>query len=95
MSKIEVTCKCGMVISSNDKNVLTAAARAHDAICPELFKPGLDLTIGGDDYLAQVERQRAEALATIERVNALCDTHEHAGIDVLVATIKAALKGTP
>jgi hypothetical protein len=27
-----------------------------------------DLTIGGEDYLAIVERQRAEALVTIERV---------------------------
>lgn len=30
-----------------------------------------DLTIGGDDYLAIVERQRTEALAAIERVKAL------------------------
>jgi len=39
MTNIEVTCNCGWHISSNDKVLVAAATRAHDAVCPLLFKP--------------------------------------------------------
>lgn len=36
---IEVTCNCGWTIKSNDKDAVTDATRAHDNVCPLLFKP--------------------------------------------------------
>ena len=40
---IEVTCNCGWTIKSNDKDAINAATHAHDAVCPLLFKPDVEV----------------------------------------------------
>ncbi|MGV8973216.1 MAG: hypothetical protein ACOH10_12915 [Rhodoglobus sp.] len=36
---VEVTCNCGWSIKATDPAIVTTTTRAHDAVCPLLFKP--------------------------------------------------------
>lgn len=44
MSSVEVTCKCGWFIQSDDPTAISIASKEHDKTCPALFKPDVTKT---------------------------------------------------